>query len=226
MRRTLPIAALLVTALPLVATEARADETWGFFDILSPEVVGELGTKTYDLNQQIDKDNSRFLGNQTVGKGRFLGGGFGMRLLVGGANGFFGGGEFYVGGGRIAGADLAWSSTSTAMHYDVVTTAGWALTLKQVLTLHAAVVLGFDGMRFDVAGPKDTVAAATAGAGNGTDPPSLTLSRLDMRAGAQLGMHLNLYKVLALYADGTIDYDGQYRIRFGLAIGCPKDGAC
>ncbi len=225
MRRIAPIAALLVLVVA-PSREARADDMWGYFDILSPEMVGELGSHTYDLNQQVDKDNSRFLGNQTVSRGRFLGGGFGLRVLVGGGNGFFGGGEFMVAGGRMMNAELPWSSTSTALHYDVLTEVGYALSLKGLAALHVAAVFGFDGMRFDVAGPQSNIAAATIGNGTSMDPPSLTLSRMDLRAGLQVGLHVNLYKALAFFADGTIDYDGQYRIRMGLALGCPRDGSC
>src|SRR5579871_2556603 len=222
MKRLLPLLALAPIAVS--SREARADDTWGYVDVLSPEMVGELRSHTYDLNQQVDKDTSQFVGNQTVGGGRFLGGGFGVRGIVGGGNGFFGGGEAYVGGGRITGADLPWASTSTAMHYTVLGEVGWALPVKELLSLHAAAVFGFDGMRFDVANPQAPVGAATTAAGGmAAAPGGFTLSRFELRAGVQIGVHINLYKVFGVFADGTIDYDGEYRIRFGLAFGCPRD---
>ena len=48
---------------------------------------------------------------------------------------------------------------------------------------------------------------------------SSSLSRTDLRLGQQLGAHVQLGKAFALFADGTIDYDGQWRVRAGIAIG-------
>jgi hypothetical protein len=48
---------------------------------------------------------------------------------------------------------------------------------------------------------------------------SSSLSRVDLRLGQQIGAHVQLGKSFALFADGTIDYDGQWRVRAGIAIG-------
>jgi hypothetical protein len=67
------------------------------------------------------------------------------------------------------------------------------------------------------------VAAATVGSTAMGDAPGYGLSRFDLRAGIQLGVHVQICRLAAIYADGTIDYDGQYRIHVGVAVGNPKE---
>jgi len=59
---------------------------------------------------------------------------------------------------------------------------------------------------------------ATTGAAMASTASS-SLSRIDLRLGQQIGGHVQLGKAFALFADGTIDYDGQWRVRAGIAIG-------
>ena len=59
---------------------------------------------------------------------------------------------------------------------------------------------------------------ATTGAASAAVASS-SLSRIDLRLGQQVGAHVQVGKAFALFADGTIDYDGQWRVRAGIAIG-------
>lgn len=208
MRRGLFLIALAVAA------PAHANDLYGYYDISVLDVVGEIGAKTYDRAQP----GGRFAGNEQVRGGVYSGGGFGLGVQVV-HHGFLFGAEAQVSGGRIDGAELPWRSTSSAMHYAVTTDAGYAVSLGPVAMIHAAAVLGFDGMRFDVADPTSPLALAIAG--GSPAPPGATLSRFDLRLGAVLAVHLNLAKIVAVYGSAEIDYDGQYRVTAGLAIGAP-----
>jgi hypothetical protein len=52
-----------------------------------------------------------------------------------------------------------------------------------------------------------------------TTTTSASLWRVDLRLGQQVGAHVQVARALALFADGTLDYDGQWRVRAGFAIG-------
>jgi hypothetical protein len=210
----------LVALMILVTAPAHANDLYGYYDFIVPEVVGQIGARDYDLYAKVG-DDTRFAATQPVAGGTYVGGGFGLHVLVVMHHGLLVGGEASVSGGRIDGAQLPWGSTSTAMHYRVATNLGYALSLGQVAMIHAAGVLGFDGMRFDVAGPLAPVAALTDGSGAPVTPTGFQLSRFDLRAGATVGVHVNLAKVVAVWADGEIDYDGQWQVRAGIAIGAP-----
>jgi hypothetical protein len=196
--------------------EARGSDLNGYFDFIVPEVVGELRDKTYDLSRQVG-DDWRFVGNTKVGKGLYTGGGFGIHVLVAWPKVLLVGGEASVTGGRITDAQLPFAATSTALHYSLAAQIGVQHAFS-VAMIHAAAVIGFDGMRFDVAGPPQGESLV---GGGGDAPPGYRLERFDMRAGLQLGVHVNVARLMALWADGEIDYDGQYRFRAGLAIGAP-----
>jgi hypothetical protein len=218
---TKPKLAALLAALPVFASAAaRANDLHGYYDILIPEAVGELREKQYDLSQQVGDGDWRFVGNTRVKRGLYTGGGFGLHVLVAWPRLLLIGGEASVTGGRLNGAEMPWTATSTALHYSVLAQVGIQHCFEIVM-LHASAVFGVDGMRFDVAGASDGVALLT---GPGTDgPPSYRLSRYDLRAGVQVGIHVNVARFVALWVDGEIDYDGQYRVRGGLAIGAARN---
>src|SRR5690349_20708823 len=67
MRRTIFLACLLCPSL------AGAGETLEYLDLLSPEIVGELGTQSYD-----ERADKRFVGTREVA-GVLVGGGIGLR---------------------------------------------------------------------------------------------------------------------------------------------------
>jgi hypothetical protein len=208
----------LVAIALLAAVPARANDLYGYYDLSVVDVVGEIGTKTYDRSVKAG-DGSRFVGVEQVKGGVYGGGGFGLGVQVVAAHGFLFGANAQVSGGRITGANLPWGSTSTALHYAVVTDAGYALSLGHFAMIHGAAVLGFDGMRFDVADPTSPIALALAG--SSISPSSFTLSRFDLRLGALLAVHVNFAKLAAVYASAELDYDGQYRVQAGLSFGAP-----
>jgi hypothetical protein len=128
-------------------------------------------------------------------------------------------------GGRIKNAQLPWSATSTATYSMLTVGAGWALALRGFV-LHAALLTGFDHMSFDVAQPNAPIGAATPGAGDPASQPSLgyNLSRFDLRAGLEVGVHVRVASCVAVYARGEIDYDVQWRATAGIAFGGGPEG--
>ena len=58
---------------------------------------------------------------------------------------------------------------------------------------------------------------------SGTSPGS-TLGYRRLQLGVQVGAHLQVSKLAALYGDVTLDYNGQWRLRFGIAIDEPGRG--
>jgi hypothetical protein len=83
-------------------------------------------------------------------------------------------------------------------------------------------------LSYSTVAPSSSPASATryeffdaSAAAAGAAPPALKMSRVDLRLGQQLGAHVQLASAVALFADGTIDYDGQWRVRAGIAIGQP-----
>ena len=219
--------ALAFATVALAAAPARASDevNWGFLDLEVPLVVGEVGSKTYDLSAHPDADHSVFVGNQEVKGGTFVGGGLGAHWMIGFRKGFLITLEGGAWGGRIKGAQLPWASTSTAGYYLFTVGAGYALALKSFV-LHAAVYTGFDHVSFDVAQPAGGTGAATPGAApDGTLPPNgYDLSRFDLRAGLEVGAHVRVASCVAVFARGTIDYDLQWRATAGIAFGGGPEG--
>src|SRR5262245_36475310 len=123
MRRTLALLALLLPAA------ARANNLHGYYDLIVPEVVGEIGERKYDLRQVIDKDTNALLGNQVVKGGYYPGAGIGVRVLVVQESGLLLGGELSITGGRMQGAELPWGAQSVAMHYGMLGYLGYGLSL-------------------------------------------------------------------------------------------------
>jgi hypothetical protein len=88
---------------------------------------------------------------------------------------------------------------STVSRAEMLASVGYEGTLG-ILVLHTATVLGFDYQSFDIG-------------------KNASMSMFALRAGQQVGAQVQLGGVLALYADGTIDWDGQWRVRAGISIG-------
>lgn len=222
MRSRTTIVACLVGVALAAATRpaaARGDKSY-FLDILTAEVVGERGTRSYDLEARLprdDKETGAFIGTQEVRGGTFVGGGFGLRWVFGLDCGLHLAFESSIQGGRFSGATMPWNSSSRAWRAEFLTTVGYQLDLGP-LTPHLGLVFGTDGMGFDVAGAKDKGWPEPGPDGTG-GLLGYSMSRWDLRAGVQVGAHINVHKAIALYADGTMDYDGQWRVRAGLAFG-------
>jgi hypothetical protein len=212
--------ALIVPALFAPQTaEARRDG--GYMDILTAEAAGEFNAQRYDV-YQVRGEHERFVGTTDVKRGSFLGGGFGVRLIYGMKNGLRISGETSYQGGRLIGGDLRFGDASMMMRAELLSGVGYQLVTGP-LVWHAAGILGCDYVSFKVAQP---IGGLSQGLTPGASPPAaiglgdeLRLTRWGLRAGAQVGVHVQVAKMVALYGDGTFDYDGQWRARFGFAIG-------
>lgn len=207
MRRTIfPL--LLVAAL---SSTASAKETLEYMDLLTAEAVGELSTQTYD--ERVDK---HFVGTRDVA-GLLIGGGIGIRPVFRLPSGVRFSIEASGTWGRLRDADRG-AAYSTVTRAEFLTGIGYELHLGRAVALHTATLIGLDAQWMDRAQQIELFDAST-GASSSPSPSSSSLSRVDLRLGQQLGAHVQVAKYVALYADGTLDYDGQWRVRAGIAIG-------
>jgi len=190
---------------------AHAKETLEYLDLLGAEVVGELGTQTYD--ERVDK---RFVGTRDVA-GILVGGGVGLRPVLRFAHGVRFSMEVAGTWGRLRDADPG-AAYSTVARAEFLTGLGWEAHLGRAVTLHTASLVGLDAVWMDRA---QQVVFLDASTGAPSASPSSSLSRVDLRLGQQIGAHVQVAKAIALFADGTLDYDGQWRARAGIAIGEP-----
>lgn len=204
MRRTIFLVALLLPSA------AFAKETLEWIDILGPEAVGELRAQTYD--ERIAKN---FVGTRDVA-GLLVGGGIGVRPVFRFPSGVRFSIEASGTWGRQYDAGRAFSY-STVTRAEFLTGLGYELHIGKSLALHTATLMGLDAHWMDST-PQYVLLDATANAA-ATAPRSSSLERINLRLGQQVGAHLQLANAVALYADGSIDYDGQWRVRAGIAIG-------
>jgi len=200
----------LISPLLLIASTASAKETLEYLDILGAEVVGEIGTQTYD--EKVDK---HFVGTRDVA-GLLVGGGIGVRPVFVLPSGVRFSMEVSGTWGRLRDADPG-VSYSTMSRVEWLTGLGYEWHPGRSISLHTASLIGLDAVWMDRAQQIQLFDATTNGTMLAT--ASSSLSRTDLRLGQQIGAHVQLGKAFALYADGTIDYDGQWRVRAGIAIG-------
>ena len=199
-----------LVAAALVSSTAQAKETLEYLDILGAEVVGEIGTQTYD--EKVDK---HFVGTRDVA-GLLVGGGIGVRPVFVLPSGVRFSMEVSGTWGRLRDADPG-VSYSTMSRLEWLTGLGYELHLGRSVALHTASLVGLDAAWMDRAQPIQLFDASTGAATSSLS--SSSLSRINLRLGQQVGAHVQLAKAFALYADGTLDYDGQWRVRAGIAIG-------
>lgn len=199
-----------LVALAAFSSTANAKETLEYLDILGAEVVGEIDTQSYD--EKVDK---RFVGTRDVA-GLLVGGGIGVRPVFVLPSGLRFSIEVSGTWGRLRDADPG-VSYSTMSRVEWLTGIGYELHLGKSWSLHTASLVGLDAAWMDRAQQIQLFDATTNGATAALQ--SSSLSRIDLRLGQQVGAHVQLGKAFALYADGTIDYDGQWRVRAGIAIG-------
>lgn len=199
-----------LVALATLSSTAQAKETLEYLDLLGAEVVGEIDTQSYD--EKIDK---RFVGTRDVA-GLLVGGGIGVRPVFVLPSGLRFSIEVSGTWGRLRDADPG-VSYSTMSRVEWLTGIGYELHLGKSWALHTASLVGLDAVWMDRAQQIQLFDASTNAASAAL--ASSSLSRIDLRLGQQLGAHVQLGKAFALYADGTIDYDGQWRVRAGIAIG-------
>ncbi|MDB4964513.1 MAG: hypothetical protein JWN44_202 [Myxococcales bacterium] len=190
----------------------HAKETFEYLDLLTVEAVGELSTQIYDV--RVDK---RFVGNRGEA-GVLVGGGFGIRPVFRFGNGVRLSLEASGTWGRLRDADPA-TSYSAVTRAEFLTGIGYEWSLGRAVVIHTATLVGLDYVTFEVA-PRFQFFDASAEAAAAT-PGATQLERIDLRLGQQLGAHVQLASAVALFGDGTLDYDGQWRIRAGIAIGQP-----
>jgi hypothetical protein len=196
-----------LVVLAALSSTARAKEALEYIDLLSPEVVGELGTQTYD--ERVDK---KLVGNREIA-GVFVGGGIGIRPVFVFAHGVRLSVEASGTWGRLRDADPG-VTYGTVARAEFLTGIGWELHLGRAVALHTASLVGLDAQWMDRA-----QAVTLFDASGAATSPTSSLSRVDLRLGQQIGAHVQLASAVALYADGTLDYDGQWRVRAGIAIG-------
>ena len=199
-----------LVAAALLSSTAQAKETLEYLDILGAEVVGEIGTQTYD--ESIDK---KFVGTRDVA-GVLVGGGIGVRPVFVLPSGVRFSMEVSGTWGRLRDADPG-VAYSTMTRLEWLTGLGYELHLGRAVALHTASLVGLDAAWMDRAQQIQLFDATTGAAASSLS--SSSLSRINLRLGQQVGAHVQLAKSFALYADGTIDYDGQWRVRAGIAIG-------
>lgn len=206
------------------ARPAAAKVKGGYLDILLAEAVGDFGTQQYDVYRSHDGSDV-FVGTQPLDRrqGTLLAAGFGLRLIFATENGLRFSGEVSVQGGRLVGSSDPLLLTSTVTRAEVMAGFGYQAALGP-LVLHTAGLLGSDysSLKATLAPFSATALGSTAAApgpqGVGDD---FTLRRWGLRLGVQVGAHVQVSKLTALYADATLDYDGQWRARCGIAIGEP-----
>lgn len=213
---------MLGGCLVLLARPAAAKVDGGYVDLLLAEGVGELGAQQYDVYRQRD-GNETFVGNLALDRrhGTLLAAGFGLRLAFAIQGGLRISGEGSVQGGRLVGASDAALLTSTVTRGELLAGIGYQVALGP-LVLHTSGLLGGDYQSLHVApAPVAMAALTTSAAVPAPTDDELTLRRWGLRLGLQVGAHVQLTKLAALYGDATIDYDGQWRTRFGIAVGEP-----
>lgn len=207
MRRATFLALSLLVALGSPAA-AHADDRLEYLDLLTGEAVGELGTQTYDAHV-----GKQFVGTRPLA-GVLLGGGVGLRPVFRFAHGVrlsLAAGATW---GRLHDAGRGFDY-ATVTRGEFLAGVGWEVRLGRAVTLHTASLVGLDAMKTERAPRLVLLDQAAAAA------PAEALSRVDLRLGQQVGAHLQIASYVALYADGSLDYDGQWRVRAGIAIGRP-----
>ncbi len=188
-----------------------------YVDLLSPEVVGEFAGRDYDTKLKIDKED-RFVGQTTLGKGLFVGGGLGLRVVLRWDPGVRISVEGSAAWGDLRNVDGPFRAYSTVVRGELLSGIGYEHTWADRLTLHTATIVGVDIQELDATGGFSQ-AVVIPGAIDAPSPASLRA--IDLRLGQQVGMHIQLASVVGFYADATFDYDGQYRVRAGISIGMP-----
>jgi hypothetical protein len=197
-------------AILILPSVAQAKESLEYIDLLGAEVVGELGTQRYD--ESVDK---KFVGTRDVA-GLLVGGGIGVRPVFVLPSGVRFSMEVSGTWGRLRDADPG-VSYSTMSRVEWITGLGYELHAGRRFAFHTASLVGLDAVWMDRA-QQIVLLDATTGAASAAVSSS-SLSRIDLRLGQQVGAHVQVGKAFALFADGTIDYDGQWRVRAGIAIG-------
>jgi hypothetical protein len=199
-------------------TYAASKSSFEYADILVGEAVGEFSGRMYDAKLKLGEDDERFIGNQILGGGWMLGGGAGLRGIFRFDPGVRLSVEGSIQWGRMNDLDSPFRDHSTVMRGELLSGLGYEGTFAKVLTLHTATIIGVSFQELQVTG--SPIAEALMAPGSGPPTP-VKLVAADLRLGQQVGLHVHLSSIVALYADATFDYDGQWRVRAGFALGKP-----
>lgn len=201
-------------SVPSVAHAGRSPVE--FVDLLSPEVVGRVaGAQTVDLRR-----GDEFLGTTKVPGGLFVGGGFGLRLVLRLDWGVRFSLEASGAWGRFQEPPPAFASTSLVTRAEALSSLGYEVPLGRWAAIHTATVIGLDYTAYDATLREGAaLVAPSTGVGVARGTGSVAVRDVAMRLGQQIGAHVAIYKALALFGDATFDWDGQYRVRFGISIG-------
>lgn len=231
MRRTLLVIAITAALSP--AARAGRDSPIEYLDVLSPEAVGEIASRPYDVHETVAKDDSRYVGTAPVDGGFLLAGGIGVRLVLRvdprhnaytpSTHGLHVSFEASVGFGRLTGAGGPFLDYSSATRGEFLSGLGYEVSLGRHVVLHTATMIGVSIQELDAANLRNQQGMALSTVPTGTTtPPGFSLEATDLRLGQQVGVHVQVARWVALYADGTVDYDGQWRVRAGIALGAPR----
>ncbi len=202
------------------AQASRAGLKGGYLDLLGAEAVGEFRGQKYDAYRMRDNQEV-FVGNQQLAKQTLLAGGLGLRVVLVAGCGLRFSGEGSLQGGRLLGDNKSALAESVVLRGELLGGIGYQHNLGPFV-LHAAGIFGGDYASLKVAPQPAGVSALSLPTGaSSAVGDDLTLRRWGLRLGAQLGAHLQVSKLAALYGDVTFDYDGQWRSRLGIAIGEP-----
>jgi hypothetical protein len=208
-----------ILLLLLTGSAAAANKTpLEYVDLLSPEVVGQFGGRDYDTKVKVDKEN-RFIGQTTLDKGMFYGAGFGLRVVLRWDPGVRISVEGSAGWGHLLNVEGPFRHYATVTRGGFLSGVGYEHTFANRITLHTATLVGIDVQELEATGSQFTQAVVLPGAADAPTP--VKLQAIDLRLGQQVGVHIHLVAFIALFADATFDYDGQYRIRAGIALGLP-----
>jgi hypothetical protein len=216
MRLCLALLALSVASSTAAASGPKLQTPLEYIDLLSAQVVGELGDRLYDVEA-----NKKFVGNQMLRRGYQVTGGIGARLVMrfhpGVRLSLSLAGQF----GRLFDVEGPFDAYSKLTRIEGLVGVGYEFTCGKILTLHTQTVMGFDYQYFEATGSIFAQAVRVPEAE--MDAPSpLRLNTVNLRLGQEVGAHLQIAKLVALYADATFDYDGQWRVRAGIAFGSPR----
>jgi len=224
-----PVLTLLTLSSTARASDPATQKTMAlhleYLDILGAELVGETASRRYDLGS-----GSRHLGTLVASDGsQLLGAGLGLRAVFAALSGVRLGVEASYTAGRFRDGTTALPEPGVVARAEMLGSVGVEGTIAEILTLHTATVMGFDFQEFDVrpnllqaASIVDAAPAPTM-TSDGKPVPlsSMKLSDTALRLGQQIGFHVQIATMVALYGDGTFDYDGQWRVRLGVSIGRP-----
>jgi hypothetical protein len=190
--------AMFVTA-NITHADGAIESTYG--DVLLFDAV-DWPPGAFTLHTQQGKAG-RVIGSSVIGRpGRLVGGGGGLRLVVGFRHGVRLAFEGGATDGTVIDGDYAFPVTD-AWQFSVAASLGWQ-GVKGPAILHTATVVGWDALSVDLDAPTTSGSVA---------------SRDRLRFGQQVGVRLQIFRFVAVFAEAELDYDRAWRVAVGLGVG-------